>query len=168
MFSLPTFKKSSSSDFSEFTAIIPEGMTVLGNIELDCGESLIVEGQVKGSITQPPSVAEGKGAKVTLQKLAKVSGSISVDIVVVNGAHLVSSIDAQDVLISNNGRVEGNITYARLGIEQGCIVTGSLAVIEPNSWETPAKIAEWAQRAIDRHEKRSTEESLSGQPGASA
>lgn len=107
---------------TEFSAIIPQGMKIIGDVELN-ETSLIVEGSIEGSIKQFGS------SSVTLQKEASVTGSIYADVVTINGARIISTINAKRVTLAKNAHVDGDITYDELSIELGSVMNGKLLLL---------------------------------------
>ena len=120
------------------------GMVVHGNVELDNGITLIVEGSVLGSITQPNKQNDKLGATVVLENTAKVTGGIKVDSVLIKGAQLTSAVDALKVSLINNANIVGDVTYAELTVESGCLIKGSLIPIEcaPSAFDVHSHTAD--------------------------
>jgi cytoskeletal protein CcmA (bactofilin family) len=110
----------------EFNAILPIGMAVSGGMTLDNGVTLIVEGNVWGSITKQNISLTGK-VVVILKPTATVTGDIVADTVILDGVSFSASLKANEVIMINGASVVGNVTYSNLAIETGCKIDGSLA-----------------------------------------
>lgn len=121
-------KQVGSHPDSEFNAIIPHGVSVLGDMLLENGVNLIIEGHVSGSIKkQPNAVCEGN-VTLIINETATITGTIEADVVLLRGTNLVTSIDAKHVVLTKKAKVVGDLTYGDLVIETGSTVEGKLTL----------------------------------------
>ena len=93
------FKKGINPD--AFSGIIPVSATVVGQLIIENGDSVKVEGLVSGDVT-------GRAEETDKLPSLIVSGTI-------NG-----SVEGQvQVVLRNKGRIVGDVTYGDLAIETG-------------------------------------------------
>lgn len=110
---------------SSFSGIVPADMQIIGDVVIEDGVVLVVDGKVHGSIKQPVPVPGTRAlTSVTLSKNASVTGSIEAEFVTVIGARLNCNITAKQIILTKNARVKGNLNYETLAIELGCKVDG--------------------------------------------
>jgi cytoskeletal protein CcmA (bactofilin family) len=97
--------------------MIGKGISITGDVMADT--NLRIEGRVEGrsiQCTQDVEVAEAGQVKASVMaKVVKVAGTVSGDI---GGS--------EKVLISNTGRVQGNIIAPRVQLEDGALFRGSI------------------------------------------
>ena len=97
------------------------GKSLLIRGEISGSESLYVEGKIEGSINLP-------GDRVTVGRNGRVSASIEARDIVVLGA-VLGSCEASDHLdIRSEGSLCGDVLVARISIEDGAFMTGSIDI----------------------------------------
>ena len=94
--------------------IIWEGVVINGDIKSD--GSLIVEGEVNGTISCPD---------ITVCPSGSIEGDIVGGNVVIEG-HLNGNIEAQSISIVRKGVVKGDIASQLLSIEHGALFNGTV------------------------------------------
>ena len=118
---LPGARASSGSTFS----MLGGDTVITGNIEASV--DLHVDGHVTGDI-KCSSLVLGEGSEVT--------GAISAETVRIAGL-VRGTIAARDVVILKTARIEGDVAYDALTIEQGARLEGKLT---PNGGQMPPAI----------------------------
>jgi cytoskeletal protein CcmA (bactofilin family) len=104
-------------------AIIAKGLVLHG--EITGAESLFVDGRVEGSISLP-------GNRVTVGQNGQVNASISAREIVVMGK-VRGNVSASDrVDIRAEGAVTGDLTAARISIEDGAFFKGGIDIRKPD------------------------------------
>ena len=97
------------------------GRTLVIKGEVSGSESLYVDGRIEGKITMPES-------RVTIGRNGKVDASITAREVVVMGK-VTGNIECSDrVDIRAEGSVNGDITTARISVEDGAALKGGIQV----------------------------------------
>src|SRR6202045_641831 len=100
-------------------ATIGRTLTIKG--EIIGSESLYIDGRIEGKITMPES-------RVTIGRNGKVDASITAKEVVVMGK-VTGNIECSDrVDIRSEGSVTGDVTTARISVEDGAILKGGIQV----------------------------------------
>jgi cytoskeletal protein CcmA (bactofilin family) len=103
-------------------AVIAKGLTLKG--EITGTESLYVDGRVEGSISLP-------GSRVTVGRNGQVNANISAREIVVMGK-VQGNVSASDsVNIRAEGGVTGDVTAARISIEDGAFFKGGIDIRKP-------------------------------------
>jgi cytoskeletal protein CcmA (bactofilin family) len=105
------------------------GRTLCIKGEISGSEALYIDGRIEGKITMPES-------RVTIGRNGKVDASIQAKEVVVMGK-VTGNIECSDrVDIRSEGAVHGDITTARISVEDGAALKGGIQVRsegKPNS-----------------------------------
>jgi cytoskeletal protein CcmA (bactofilin family) len=97
------------------------GRTLVIKGEISGSESLYIDGQVEGKIVMPAS-------RVTIGRNGKVDASIQAREVVVMGK-VTGNVDCADrVDIRSEGSVTGDISTARISVEDGAALKGGIHV----------------------------------------
>ncbi len=96
-------------------SIIREGLKISGNIRSK--SKIEVEGFVKGSITSP-EVVSGLGSRI--------AGPIRADNLFVAG-HVVGKIYAKQARFGNTSRVEGDVSYDKVVVDEGTTFDGKVS-----------------------------------------
>jgi cytoskeletal protein CcmA (bactofilin family) len=97
------------------------GRTLVIKGEISGSESLYVDGQIEGKIIMPAS-------RVTIGRNGKVDASIQAREVVVMGK-VTGNVDCSDrVDIRSEGSVTGDISTARISVEDGAALKGGIHV----------------------------------------
>jgi cytoskeletal protein CcmA (bactofilin family) len=119
------------------------GRTLVIKGEISGSESLYIDGQVEGKIVMPAS-------RVTIGRNGKVDASIQAREVVVMGK-VTGNVDCADrVDIRSEGSVTGDISTARISVEDGAALKGGIHVKsegkqnqkpEPTKQEAPKAMA---------------------------
>ena len=91
--------------------------------EIYCGQDLIVEGEVDGTVKLPEH-------KLTIGPEATVKATIQAQAVVVVGA-AEGTIEAQRVELCNHSHLLGDIKTPRIAIQDGAHFQGTIEVTRP-------------------------------------
>jgi cytoskeletal protein CcmA (bactofilin family) len=97
------------------------GKSLLIKGEITGSESLYIEGKVEGSINLP-------GDLVTVGRNGRVSAGIAARDIVVLGEVLGSCKASDHLDIRSEGSLYGDVVVARISVEDGAIVTGSIDI----------------------------------------
>jgi cytoskeletal protein CcmA (bactofilin family) len=104
------------------------GRTLCIKGEISGSEALYIDGRIEGKITMPES-------RVTIGRNGKVDASIQAKEVVVMGK-VTGNIECSDrVDIRSEGSVNGDISTARISVEDGAALKGGIQVrseVKPN------------------------------------
>jgi cytoskeletal protein CcmA (bactofilin family) len=136
--STPPFKSipaasapSSAADASGSDSVPSHGTTIVGKLlmvkgELSGKEALVVEGEVEGSITL-------HGQRLTVRPGGRIRGSIKARHVILHG-QVEGDIQASDrVELFRNASLMGDISTARISIEEGAFLKGKLDIKKPET-----------------------------------
>jgi len=108
---------------------IGEGVTIKGEISVP--DTLVVCGVLEGDVTVGNLVVGETGAikgRITVAENAEISGKV------------FEKLDVKCLLIlRSTGRVDGNISYGLLQIEQGASIAGGLSSTEYRPEQKPVK-----------------------------
>lgn len=97
------------------------GRTLVIKGEISGSEALYIDGRIEGKITMPES-------RVTVGRNGKVDASISAREVVVMGK-VTGNIECSDrVDIRSEGSVTGDVSTARISVEDGAVLKGGIQV----------------------------------------
>lgn len=97
------------------------GKTILIKGEITGSESVLIEGNVEGSIALPDD-------RVTVGRDGRVSANITAQDIVVLG-EVVGSCNASDHLdIRCEGSLCGDVVVSRISVEEGAYLTGSIDI----------------------------------------
>jgi cytoskeletal protein CcmA (bactofilin family) len=135
---------------------IGEGVTIKGEISVP--DTLVVCGVLEGDVTVGNLVVGETGAikgRITVAENAEISGKV------------FEKLDVKCLLIlRSTGRVDGNISYGLLQIEQGASIAGGLSSTDYRPEQKPAKVDLYPKQ----DSKSAKQEPLRGskQPGLSA
>lgn len=101
-------------------SLIAQGTRVDGNILFEDG--LRIDGEVVGDIR-----VEGGGTSLlVVSELARVTGRIQADHVIINGA-VQGPVVANELLeLQPKARIEGDVSYKALEMHQGATISGQL------------------------------------------
>ena len=118
-------------------ATIGKGLFIKG--EINGSESLFIDGKVEGSINLP-------GNRVTVGRNGQVAASITAREIVVLGK-VRGNVTASDrVDIRAEGSLSGDVTAARISIEDGAFFKGGIDIRKPER-----KPVQWSARPRPRH-----------------
>jgi cytoskeletal protein CcmA (bactofilin family) len=110
-------------------ATIGKGLLVKGDIS--GSESLYIDGKVEGSINLP-------GNRVTVGRNGQVASSINAREIVILGK-VRGNVTASDrVEIRAEGALTGDVTAARISIEDGAFFKGGIDIKKPDAKQAPA------------------------------
>jgi cytoskeletal protein CcmA (bactofilin family) len=113
-------------------AVISKGLFVKG--EISGTESLFIDGKVEGAISLP-------GDRVTIGKNGQVAANVTAREVVVMGK-VRGNVSASDkVDIHAEGALSGDVTAARISIEDGAFFKGGIDIRKPDAKPAPSHAA---------------------------
>jgi cytoskeletal protein CcmA (bactofilin family) len=128
---------------SRGASMIGSNVQVEGNIVSD--QDLIIQGQVRGSITAKANV-------VTVGIDGQLNADILAKIVKIEGAVIGDIIGEEKVVIAKTGNVVGNIQAPRVNLEEGAKFKGSIEmnpeIVEADKLQHSA-ISESAPETVD-------------------
>lgn len=114
-------------------ATIGKGLYVKG--EITGSESLFVDGKVEGSINLP-------GSRVTVGRNGQVAANITAREIVVLGKVRGNVVASDRVDIRAEGSLNGDVTVARISIEDGAYFKGGIDIRKPDSKQSgPSAVA---------------------------
>ena len=114
------------------------GRTLVIKGEITGSEALYIDGRIEGKITMPES-------RVTIGRNGKVDASISAREVVVMGK-VTGNIECSDrVDIRSEGSVTGDVSTARISVEDGAVLKGGIQVRSSDTKNQQSKPAESAK-----------------------
>jgi len=105
-------------------ATIGKGLFVKG--EISGSESLLIDGKVEGSISLP-------GNRVTVGRNGQVASSITAREIVILGKVRGNIIASDRVDIRAEGALTGDVTAARISIEDGAFFKGGIDIRKPDT-----------------------------------
>jgi len=109
---------------------IGEGVTIKGEISVP--DTLVVCGVLEGDVTVGNLIVGETGAikgRITVAENAEISGKV------------FEKLDVKCLLIlRSTGRVDGNISYGLLQIEQGASIAGGLSSTDYRPEQKPSKV----------------------------
>jgi len=105
-------------------ATIGKGLFIKG--EINGSESLFIDGKVEGSISLP-------GNRVTVGRNGQVAASITAREIVVLGKVRGNMAASDRVDIRAEGSLSGDVTAARISIEDGAFFKGGIDIRKPES-----------------------------------
>jgi cytoskeletal protein CcmA (bactofilin family) len=105
-------------------ATIGKGLFVKG--EISGSESLFIDGKVEGSISLP-------GNRVTVGRNGQVASSITAREIVILGKVRGNVIASDRVDIRAEGALTGDVTAARISIEDGAFFKGGIDIRKPDT-----------------------------------
>jgi cytoskeletal protein CcmA (bactofilin family) len=113
-------------------AVISKGLLVKG--EISGTESLYIDGKVEGAINLP-------GNRVTIGRNGQVGANVTAREVVVMGK-VKGNVSASDrVDIRAEGALSGDVSAARISIEDGAFFKGGIDIRKPDAKPVPAHAA---------------------------
>lgn len=119
-------------------ATIGKGLFIKG--EITGSESLYIDGKVEGSINLP-------GSRVTVGRNGQVAANISAREIVVLGK-VRGNVSASDrVDIRAEGSLNGDVTVARISIEDGAYFKGGIDIRKPDNKQSNASSQSAAETA---------------------
>ena len=117
------------------------GKTLFIKGEITGSESVLIEGKVEGSITLPKD-------RVTVGRDGRVSANIAAQDIVVVG-EVVGNCTATDHLcIRSEGSLIGDVVVARISVEEGACLTGSIDIVRKEAVPAP-KVEERQQELVE-------------------
>jgi cytoskeletal protein CcmA (bactofilin family) len=118
-------------------ATIGKGLFVKG--EISGSESLFIDGKVEGSISLP-------GNRVTVGRNGQVASSITAREIVILGKVRGNIIASDRVDIRAEGALTGDVTAARISIEDGAFFKGGIDIKKPDA-KSEAKLGTTTEAA---------------------
>jgi cytoskeletal protein CcmA (bactofilin family) len=97
------------------------GSTLEFKGDLEGHEDIVLEGRFKGKITLPSGV-------LTVARSAKVEADVAVRSLVLNGELSGTVRAAERVLVSETGRMTGDVTTPRISVSNGAQFKGSIKI----------------------------------------
>jgi cytoskeletal protein CcmA (bactofilin family) len=117
------------------------GKTLFIKGEITGSESVLIEGKVEGSVTLPND-------RVTVGRDGRVSANIAAQDIVVVG-EVVGNCTATDHLcIRSEGSLIGDVVVARISVEEGACLTGSIDIVRKQGAPAP-KVEERQQELVE-------------------
>ena len=110
-------------------SLIAEGTRIHGDMKF--GEGLRVDGEVYGAIH---ATDEG-GSLLVISEGAVVEGGLQADHVIINGTVRGPVVAREQLELQSHARVEGDVHYASLDIQNGATVAGQLRPLHAASGE---------------------------------
>lgn len=120
-----------------FDTVIGKSTTVHGRVVADTG--LRIDGTVIGDI----EAHHASGISIALGRTGKVFGDIHADRVLIAGQVDGNIYASERVELHAGARVNGDVTYDQLGIEEGAVISGlmiSKSGREPNGPHEPSML----------------------------
>ncbi len=105
-------------------ATIGKGLFIKG--EISGSESLLIDGKVEGSINLP-------GNRVTVGRNGQVASSITAREIVILGKVRGNMVASDRVDIRAEGALTGDVTAARISIEDGAFFKGGIDIRKPEA-----------------------------------
>ena len=112
-----TLRSSNPESQVRSTAMIGESIKIQGTIT--GAENLVIEGTVEGSVNLPDN-------DLTVGESGQVKADLNAKNVIVNGQVVGDIRGSEKVIISQTGRVKGNIVAPRVTLEDGAKFKGSI------------------------------------------
>ncbi len=117
-------RSSASSQSSSLADVATIGKSLFIKGDITGAESLLIEGKVDGTISLP-------GNRVTIGRHGAVAANIQAREIVIHGK-VHGNLDASDrVEIRAEGSLVGDITAARISVEDGAFVKGGIDLRKP-------------------------------------
>ncbi len=107
------------------------GPTIRIKGEVSGEENLLIEGKVDGSVSL-------RGKDLTVGSSGSVNANVSATVVKIDGEVKGDITGEEKVIISNTGKVQGNIVAPRVTLEDGAKFKGSIDM-DPNERVVEAK-----------------------------
>jgi cytoskeletal protein CcmA (bactofilin family) len=107
------------------------GPTIRIKGEVSGEENLLIEGRVDGSVSL-------RGKDLTVGSSGSVNANVSATVVKIDGEVKGDITGEEKVIISNTGKVQGNIVAPRVTLEDGAKFKGSIDM-DPNERVVEAK-----------------------------
>ena len=127
------------------SAVIGPGIEIVGDVKASV--DLKINGHIKGSIVE-------SSHKVEIGESGKVKANISAKMVIIAGVLDGNIAGNEKVLITNTGRVRGNIVAPRVQLEDGALFKGSIEM-------DPAKVVKQETRVVSKKVGASSRAGLS-------
>ncbi len=140
---LPLAKQENSPAIK--SAVIGPGIEIIGDVKASV--DLKINGHIKGSIVE-------SSHNVEIGESGKVKANISAKMVIVAGVLEGNIAGNEKVLITNTGRVRGNIVAPRVQLEDGALFKGSIEM-------DPAKVVKQETRVLSKKVGASSRAGLS-------
>jgi cytoskeletal protein CcmA (bactofilin family) len=125
---------------------IGEGVSIKGEVSVP--DTLVVCGSVEGDVSVGNLVVGETGAikgRITVSENAEISGKV------------FEKLDVKCLLVlRSTGRVDGNVSYGLLQIEQGASIAGGLSSTDYRPDQKPPKVDFYPRK--DRQDSRSSKQ----------
>ncbi|AHL76746.1 cell shape determination protein CcmA [Stutzerimonas stutzeri] len=113
-------KKAVRVSIDQFSSLISGNVSLVGDMEFE--EGLKVSGTVKGNVCHKP----GTHSLLALSTDGRIEGDVSSYDALIDGT-VVGDLVVEHLLeLHSNARVQGNIRYRQLSMENGAVVDGTL------------------------------------------
>ena len=119
----------SSVPTTRTTAMIGPTIRIKGEVSGE--ENLVIEGKVDGTVSL-------RGKDLTVGSSGSVNANVSANVVKIDGEVKGDITGEEKVIISNTGKVQGNIVAPRVTLEDGAKFKGSIDM-DPNERAVEAK-----------------------------
>jgi cytoskeletal protein CcmA (bactofilin family) len=106
------------------------GKTLVIKGEISGSESVLIEGKVEGSITLPND-------RVTVGRDGRVSANIVAQDIVVVGEVIGNCTASDHLCIRAEGSLIGDVSVARISVEEGSSLTGSIDIVRKQAAPAP-------------------------------
>ncbi len=126
-------------------AVIGPGIEIIGDVKASV--NLKIDGHIKGSVVESTH-------NVEIGESGKVKANISAKMVIVAGVLEGNIAGNEKVLITNTGKVRGNLVAPRVQLEDGALFKGSIEM-------DPAKVVKQDTRVVSKKVGASSRAGLS-------
>lgn len=150
-------QKRTNNGGAAMETLIGAGTTFQGDISFEGG--IRVDGTVEGTISAP----DDSGSRLVITDQAKIKGEVRVPHVVVNGSVVGNVHSSERLELQRQARVEGDLYYEVIQMEEGASVTGTCAHVSTTK-EGGANRA-LLENAGESTGQTSVKESVAGVPG---
>lgn len=113
-------KPASRVAIDQFSSLISGNLSLTGEVLFE--EGLKVSGEVRGNVSHKP----GTHSLLALSSEGRIEGNVSSYDALIDGT-IVGDLVVEHLLeLHSNARVQGNIRYRQLSMENGAVVDGTL------------------------------------------
>lgn len=110
----------SSKKQAAIRSLVGEGTVIQGTLQFSDG--LRIDGEIQGDVVSTP----GNTSILVISEKAKVTGAVRAGHVIINGT-VIGPVECTTLLeLQSNARIQGDVHYAALEMQQGAIIEGGL------------------------------------------